>query len=149
MADARGDELEIWDGAALGRLAIVQAAHEGWGEFIVNEYSRDGYTPLQLACFFGHEDVARYLVGNGAQIDAVSKNAMAIQPLHAAAAGSHTAIVQRMSNARLPIKKLMAPAVPMLYGKTYEEATQDYYSILQKHIQREVERVLDGFGRAA
>lgn len=61
----------------------------------------------------------------------------------------HTAIVQRMSNARLPIKKLMAPAVPMLYGKTYEEATQDYYSILQKHIQREVDRVLDGFGRAA
>ena len=50
---------------------------------------------------------------------------------------------------RLPVKSLMAPAVPMLYGKTYEEATQDYYSILQKHIQREVERVLDGFGRAA
>ncbi len=94
LADARGEELEIWDGAALGRLAVVQAAHEGWGEFIVNEYSRDGYTPLQLACFFGHEDVARYLVGNGARIDAVSKNGMAIQPLHAAAAGGHTAIVQ-------------------------------------------------------
>ena len=61
----------------------------------------------------------------------------------------HTAIVQRMGRARLPVKSLMAPAVPMLYGKTYEEATQDYYSILQKHIQREVERVLDGFGRAA
>lgn len=61
----------------------------------------------------------------------------------------HTAIVQRVSRARLPVKSLMAPAVPMLYGKTYEEATQDYYSILQKHIQREVERVLDGFGRAA
>ena len=61
----------------------------------------------------------------------------------------HTAIVQRVGRARLPVKSLMAPAVPMLYGKTYEEATQDYYSILQKHIQREVERVLDGFGRAA
>lgn len=61
----------------------------------------------------------------------------------------HTAIVQRMGRARLPVKSLMAPAVPMLYGKAYEEATQDYYSILQKHIQREVERVLDGFGRAA
>lgn len=61
----------------------------------------------------------------------------------------HTAIVQREGRARLPVKSLMAPAVPMLYGKTYEEATQDYYSILQKHIQREVERVLDGFGRAA
>ena len=51
----------------------------------------------------------------------------------------HTAIVQRVGRARLPVKSLMAPAVPMLYGKTYEEATQDYYSILQKHIQREVE----------
>lgn len=61
----------------------------------------------------------------------------------------HTAIVQRVGRASLPVKSLMAPAVPMLYGKTYEEATQDYYSILQKHIQREVERVLDGFGRAA
>lgn len=61
----------------------------------------------------------------------------------------HTAIVQRVGRAHLPVKSLMAPAVPMLYGKTYEEATQDYYSILQKHIQREVERVLDGFGRAA
>ena len=61
----------------------------------------------------------------------------------------HTAIVQRVGRSRLPVKSLMAPAVPMLYGKTYEEATQDYYSILQKHIQREVERVLDGFGRAA
>ena len=61
----------------------------------------------------------------------------------------HTAIVQRVGRARLPVKSVMAPAVPMLYGKTYEEATQDYYSILQKHIQREVERVLDGFGRAA
>lgn len=61
----------------------------------------------------------------------------------------HTAIVQRVGRARLPVKSIMAPAVPMLYGKTYEEATQDYYSILQKHIQREVERVMDGFGRAA
>ena len=61
----------------------------------------------------------------------------------------HTAIVQRVGRARLPVKSLMAPAVPMAYGKTYEETTQDYYTILQKHIQREVERVLDGFGRAA
>jgi len=59
------------------------------------------------------------------------------------------ACARRAPPPRLPVKSLMAPAVPMLYGKTYEEATQDYYSILQKHIQREVERVLDGFGRAA
>ena len=54
----------------------------------------------------------------------------------------HTAIVQRRTEERLPIKKLLAPAVPHLYGKSYEEAELDYYSILQKHIQQQVEKVL-------
>ena len=48
----------------------------------------------------------------------------------------HTAIVQRVGSNRLPIKSLMAPAVPMLYGKSYEEAELDYYAILQRQIQR-------------
>ena len=47
--------------------------------------------------------------------------------------GSHT----------VPVKKLLAPAVPFLYGKSYEEAEMDYYAILQKHIQRQVERTLE------
>lgn len=94
LVESSGIELEIWDGAALGRLATVEESHKGWGNFIVNEYSRDGYTPLQLACFFGHEAVARYLVDNGADVHAVSKNQMAIQPLHAAAAGDHMSIVR-------------------------------------------------------
>lgn len=50
----------------------------------------------------------------------------------------HTAIVQRRGKERLPIKKLLAPAVPFLYGKSYEEAEMDYYAILQKHIERQV-----------
>ena len=53
-----------------------------------------------------------------------------------------TAIVQRRTEDRLPIKKLLAPAVPHLYGKSYEEAELDYYGILQKHIQQQVEKVL-------
>lgn len=54
----------------------------------------------------------------------------------------HAAIVQRRTEDRLPIKKLLAPAVPHLYGKSYEEAELDYYGILQKHIQQQVEKVL-------
>lgn len=55
----------------------------------------------------------------------------------------HTAIVQRRGKGRLPVKKLLAPAVPFLYGKSYEEAEMDYYAILQKHIQRQVDRTLE------
>jgi ankyrin repeat protein len=99
LVESSGIELKIWDGAALGRLATVEESHRGGGNFILNEYSRDGYTPLQLACFFGHEEVARYLVDNGADIHAVSKNPMAIQPLHAAAAGDHLGIVRLLLEA--------------------------------------------------
>jgi hypothetical protein len=90
---APGIELEIWDGAALGRVALVEEIHQDAGDYILNEYSRDGYTPLQLACFFGREDAARYLIEKGANLSAVSQNPMMIQPLHAAAAGNHTTIV--------------------------------------------------------
>lgn len=93
LADSDGAELEIWDGAALGRAAVVEQNHKGWGDFILNEYSRDGYTPLQLACFFGQEEIARYLIERGANVNAVSRNAMAVQPLHSAVAGDHTGIV--------------------------------------------------------
>lgn len=56
----------------------------------------------------------------------------------------HTAIVQRRGKERLPVKKLLAPAAPFLYGKSYEETEMDYYSILQKHIQKQIDRVLTG-----
>ena len=98
LADS-GAELEIWDGVALGRLAVVEEMASGWGDSILNDYSRDGYTPLQLACFFGREDVARWLVAKGASLSAVSRNRMAIQPLHAAAAGNHLDIVRLLLDA--------------------------------------------------
>lgn len=67
LADAAA-ELEMWDAAALGRLALVRELHEGWGDFILNERSRDGYTPLHLAARFGRTDVARYLIEKGADV---------------------------------------------------------------------------------
>ena len=55
----------------------------------------------------------------------------------------HTALVRRLGENRLPIYQLMSPAVPLLYGKSYEEAEMDYYAILQKHIRRQIERTLE------
>ncbi len=96
---AEGAELEIWDAAALGQLAVMETVYRDWGDFILNEYSRDGFTPLQLACFFGHADVARWLVEKGANVSAVSRNGQGIQPLHAAAAGDHLTIARLLLDA--------------------------------------------------
>lgn len=81
-----GADLDIFDAAALGRLDVVQEYVEAWDEWI-NEYGRDGFTPLQLACYFGQDETALWLLEHGAHVDAVAQNPQQIRPLHATAAG--------------------------------------------------------------
>jgi ankyrin repeat protein len=55
----------------------------------VAAYSHDGFTPLHLAAFFGHQELARLFLDRGADVNARSKNttfAPDNTPLHAAAA---------------------------------------------------------------
>jgi ankyrin repeat protein len=49
----------------------------------------DGFTPLQLAAYFGAPAAAAELISAGADLNAVADNPMRIQALHAAAAGRH------------------------------------------------------------
>jgi ankyrin repeat protein len=56
----------------------------------------DGFTPLQLAAFFGAPASAELLISRGADVDAVADNPMRIQPLHAATAGRHREIALRL-----------------------------------------------------
>jgi len=60
---------------------------------LVDYYSEDGWTPLHLAAHYGHLETARILLQHGADVLAVSRNAMVNYPLHAAVAGNHTGMV--------------------------------------------------------
>lgn len=60
---------------------------------LVNVYSDGGWTPLHLAAHAGHKAIAEFLLANGADVNAWSKNNLANQPLHAAAAGQQTELV--------------------------------------------------------
>ena len=87
-----GAELDTWETAVVGDLSKLKAELAEYPEEL-NAYSRDGYTPLQLACFFGHEEMVNYLLAAGADVQTVSQNAMGIQPIHAAAANGNLAIL--------------------------------------------------------
>jgi uncharacterized protein len=95
---AAGAEVDLFAAAAVGHLPEVEA-HYQWNPKTVNWVARDGFTPLQLACFFGQEAVARYLLEREADVHAVSRNAMGIQPIHAAVAGRNAAIVEAVIRA--------------------------------------------------
>jgi uncharacterized protein len=93
LADRIG-QLDLAEAAALDDVERVVESLDG-GE-PVDGRTPDGYTPLQLAAFFGGPRAAALLLERGADPGAVADNAMRIQPLHAAVAGRHHEIAARL-----------------------------------------------------
>jgi ankyrin repeat protein len=61
---------------------------------LVNAYADDGFQALGLACYFGHYDVAEYLIKAGAPINSVSRNELKAAPIQSAAAAGHVKIAE-------------------------------------------------------
>ena len=87
-------EVDLCEAAALGNETRMELLLER-GESPESR-STDGWTPLHLAAFMGHAEVARLLLARDAPVDAVSSNAMANTPLCAALAGRGSADVVRL-----------------------------------------------------
>jgi ankyrin repeat protein len=61
---------------------------------LLMQYSFDGWTPLHLAAFFGGYEAATLLIERGADVNAQSTNPLNNMPIHAAAAGNRTAMIE-------------------------------------------------------
>jgi ankyrin repeat protein len=94
---SRKKALDIFEAASLGRLdRLKECIRDGSGDgSATNAHaldvpsldlpSKDGFTALHFACFFGQPEAARVLLENGAAADAVAANLMQVMPLHSAA----------------------------------------------------------------
>ena len=88
------ESLDIFEAAALGEVDRV-ASLLGRDPGLANAVANDGFGPLGLASFFGHEQAVRLLLRHGARVDAASSNAMHVMPLHSAAA-AHSVPIARL-----------------------------------------------------
>jgi len=82
-----GAVLDLFSAAAIGKQDSLEAAL-GTDPRAVSAFAYDGWTALHLAAFFGHHAAVARLLDAGADIGAVSKNALRNTPLHAATAGN-------------------------------------------------------------
>jgi len=86
--------LDVFDSAAVGRTRGLEELLEG-EPALVAAWSKDGFTALHVAAFFGAEEAAKILLERGAEVNLVARHAsIHVTPLHSAAAGSHAAIVK-------------------------------------------------------
>lgn len=95
---AAGKELDVFEASALGRTERLAELLDS-GPELANAWAEDGFQPLGLASFFGHEDAARLLIERGAEVNSASRNPMKVMPLHSAAAAQDPVV--RYSIAKL------------------------------------------------
>lgn len=77
--------LDVHELAALGRATELRELLRRLPDD-AQRAAIDGFTPLGLASFFGHEDAARVLLDFGADPRMPSRNEMHVAPLHSAVA---------------------------------------------------------------
>ena len=82
---AEGAALTVWEAAAMGRDDRVRELLDR-DPALANAWSVDGYPPVGLAAFFAGPSTVRLLLDRGAAVGAAARNAMQVQPLHAAVA---------------------------------------------------------------
>jgi ankyrin repeat protein len=90
---SRVEQLDLFEAASAGdldRLTDLVAADPA----SVDARSGDGFTALHLAAFFGNDEAARLLVTRGGDVDARGLGWMTGTPLHSAAAGRHSRVVE-------------------------------------------------------
>ncbi len=87
-----GRPLDLPEAAALDATGQVGALLDAGAQ--ADARSPDGFTPLQLAAYFGAPAAAALLVERGADVDAVADNPQRIAPLHAAVAGRRPEVVR-------------------------------------------------------
>ena len=91
-------KLTVYEAAATGKMTHL-ISNLGHKPELVNAYSEDGYQPLGLAAYFGHEKVVEYLIKAGAEVNSPSKNALGVTPLQSAVAGGHLEITRLLLTA--------------------------------------------------
>lgn len=108
-------QIDLYDASAIGdaeRAAGWLAMHPE----LANTFSPDGFTPLGLAAFFGHLEIANVLFMYHADPNTASNNPMHVAPLHSAVAGNHYDVAAKLVEAGADVNAVQADGFTPLMG---------------------------------
>jgi ankyrin repeat protein len=107
--------LDVFEAAVVGRADRVDELLSA-EPALTRARAADGWTALHLAAFFGSASAAERLLAHGADVGAISENAQANTPLHAALAGrGDPLVVDLLLAAGADVKAVAAHGVTPLH----------------------------------
>jgi uncharacterized protein len=142
LFEQRGALLDIFDASAAGRRERVDLLLDR-APVLARGYSPDGYPPLGLAVFFGHEEVARLLLAHGADVNATSRNSQRVTPLHAAVARRDAAMVRELLKRGADPNAEQAGGFTALHSAAFH-GDREIVELLLDHGAQPTKKTLDG-----
>ena len=125
-------ELDVFDAAAAGDVDRLTELLDADGD-LVNAYSEDGYTPLHFASYFARGPAVRLLLDRGADVGAVSKNDMEVQPLHSAVAADAREVVAALLLAGADVNARQKDGFTPLMAAEQQEEEGEMVRLLMDH----------------
>jgi ankyrin repeat protein len=125
-------ELDVFDASAVGDVDRLTELLDGDAD-LIGAYSEDGYTPLHFAAFFDRGKALRLLLDRGADVGAVSKNDMKVQPLHSAVAANSREVAAALLIAGADPNAKQEGGFTPLMGAEKNEKEGDMVRLLMDH----------------
>ncbi len=124
-------ELDIFDAAAVGDVDRLNELLDEDAD-LVKAYSEDGYTPLHFAAYFSRGPAVRLLLDRGADVGAVAKNDMEVQPLHSAVAAQAREVVAALLRAGADVNARQQGGItPFMAAEEHED--EEMVRLLMDH----------------
>jgi uncharacterized protein len=90
---AKKTDLDIFEASSLGRLDRAKSLIDQNPSLAI-AYSPDGFALVALAAYLGQKETTEYLIGKGADVNAVARNTTGFTALTGAVANNHTEIAK-------------------------------------------------------
>lgn len=92
------NQITLFEACALGRQEETDLLTQN-NPAAINSYSKDGFTALGLAAYFGYEEIAKLLISRGADVNIPANNGFNVFPIHSAVASGNHGITKLLINA--------------------------------------------------